>query len=129
MSEGGGRQKFKKVDGDFPACTRRENDNNEDKTRRDEHCNVDGDVTLCLRSFDEENKGSSSNKNDKERMTSGSSGSSVLNNMISDSRSKVTSGRKDSCCKNSEKSLKVKTQKKGHHVHCTTREHEINTFK
>ena len=50
-----------------PACMRRENDNNENKTRRNEdlkgkgggrlkHCNVDGDVPLCLRSFDEENK-------------------------------------------------------------------------
>ena len=70
-SEGGSRQKLKQVDGDFPACTRRENNNNEDKKRRTEdlkgkgagrleHCNVDGDVPLCLRRFDEEDKDSSS---------------------------------------------------------------------
>ena len=72
-SEGGGRQKLKQVDGDFPACMRRENNNNEDKTRKNEdlkgkggarlkHCNVDGEVPLFLRSFDEENKSSSSQK-------------------------------------------------------------------
>ena len=57
-------------------------------------------MPLCLRSFGEENKGStSSNKNNKERMTSGSS---VSNSMMSDSRSKRTSGSKDSCGKNTE---------------------------
>ena len=78
-SEGGGRQKLKKVDGDFPACMRLES-NNENNTRRNEdlkgkgrgrlkHHNVDGDVPLCLRNFDEENKNSSSSskKNSKER--------------------------------------------------------------
>ena len=58
---------------------RRENGNNDGNTRKNEdlngkgggrlkHCNVDGDVPLCLQSFDEENKGSSSKKNSKERM-------------------------------------------------------------
>ena len=69
-SEGGGRQKLKQDDGDFPACMRRANNNRENKTRRNEdlkgegggilkHCNVDGDVPLCVRSFDEENNDSS----------------------------------------------------------------------
>ena len=31
--EGVGREKLKKVDGDFPACMRRESDNNDDNTR------------------------------------------------------------------------------------------------
>ena len=87
-SEGGGRQKLRQIDGDFPACMRRKNNNNENKTRRNEElkgkggsrlklCNVD--VPLCMRSFDEENKDSSSSKKfDKGRMVSGSS--------VSDSR-------------------------------------------
>ena len=56
-------KKLKKVDGDFPACMRRENSNNENNTRRNEdlkgkggsrlkHYNVDGYVPLCLRNFD-----------------------------------------------------------------------------
>ena len=85
---------------------RRENNNNENKTRRNEdlkgkgggrlkHCNVDGDVPLCLRSFDEENKdSSSSNKNSKERTVSRSS---ISNSMKNDSRSNMTSGSKDLC--------------------------------
>ena len=32
--DGGGREKLKKVDGDFPACMRRENDNNDINTRK-----------------------------------------------------------------------------------------------
>ena len=73
------------------------------------HCNVDGDVPLCLRSFDEENKGSSSNKHDKEKMTIGSS---VWNSMMSDSRSKMTTGRKDSCGKNPEQKKQRKRKSK-----------------
>ena len=77
------------------------NDNKENKMRRNEDlkgkgggrlklCNVDGDAPLCLQSFDdEENKGSSSKKNSKGRMTSGCS---VSNSMKSDSRSKMTNG-------------------------------------
>ena len=92
---------------------RRENNNNENKTRRNEdlkgkgggrlkHCNVDRDVPLCLRSFDEENKDSSSRskKNSKERMVSGSS---VSNSMKNDSRSKMTSGSKYLCGNTTEK--------------------------
>ena len=82
--------KLKKVDGDFPACMRHEKDNNDDNTRKNEdlkgkgggrlkHFNVDGDVPLCLRNFDEENKdGSSSRKNSKEWMVSGSSTSNSM---------------------------------------------------
>ena len=87
---------------------RRENNNNENKARRNEDltlkgggrlklCNVDGDVPLCLRSFDEGNKeGSSSNskKDNKERTVSGSS---VSNRRKNDCRSEMTSGSKDVC--------------------------------
>ena len=94
----------KQVDGDFPACMRRENNNNENKARRNEDlkgkgegrlklCNVDGDVPLCLRSFDEENKDSSSSKKDNKERTV--SGSSVSHSRKNDSRSKMTSGSKD----------------------------------
>ena len=105
-SEGGGRQKLIQVDGDFPACMRRENNNKEHKTRRNEdlkrkgggrlkHCNVDGDVPLRLRNFDEENKDSSSSKkNSKERLVNGSS---ISNSMKNESRSKMTSGSKELC--------------------------------
>ena len=59
-SEGGGRDKLKKVDGDFPACMTQKTDNNDDNTRKNEdlkgrgggrlkHYNVGGDVPLCLR--------------------------------------------------------------------------------
>ena len=59
-SEGGGRDKLKKVDECFPACMRLEKDRNDDHTRKNEdlkgrgggrfkHHNVDGDVPLCLR--------------------------------------------------------------------------------
>ena len=48
------------------------------------HCNVDGDVPQCFRSFDEENKDSSSSKQrSNERMVSGSS---VSNSMKNDKR-------------------------------------------
>ena len=120
-SEGGGRQKLKQVDGDFPACMRRENNNNEDKTRRNEdlkgkgggrlkHCNVDGDVPP--RSFDEEHKdnSSSSKKNSKERMMSGKS---VSNSMKNDSRSKMTSGCKDLCGNTTEKKNQENGKAKG----------------
>ena len=62
---------------------------------------------MCLRSFDEENKGSSSNKNDKEKMTSGNS---VL--------SKMTSGRKDSCGKNPEQNNQESEKTKSKDTTC-----------
>ena len=78
-------KKLKQIDGDVPVCARREKDDNENKTRRNEDlkgkgggrltlCNVDGDVPLCLRSFDEENKksSSSSRKDNEDKMVSGS---------------------------------------------------------
>ena len=65
---------------------------------------------LCLQSFDEENKGSSSKKNSKERMTSGSS---VSNSMKSDYRSKMTSGSKHLCGKNIEKKKQESEKLKG----------------
>ena len=63
------RQKLKQVDGVFPVCMTRGDDDTENRTRRNEDlkgkeggrlklCNVDGDVPKCLRSFDEENKDS-----------------------------------------------------------------------
>ena len=66
---------------------RRENNNDENKTKRNEdpkgkgggrlkHHNVDGDVPLCLRKLDEENEDSSSSskKNSKGKMVSGHEG-------------------------------------------------------
>ena len=106
-SEGGGRQKLKHVDGDFPACMRRESDNKEKKMRRNEdpkgrgggrlrQCNVDGDVPLCLRKIDEESKdGSSSNK--KSSKEKNDSGSSTSNSTKDGSKSKTTSGSKELC--------------------------------
>ena len=80
-SEGGGRDKFKKIDGDFPTFMRHKKDNNDDNTRKNEdlkgkgggrlhHYNVDGDVPLCLRKTEDKSKdGSSSNKkNNEEKM-------------------------------------------------------------
>ena len=74
-SEGGGRDKLKKVDLDyFPSCMRFKEDSSDDHTRKIEdlegrgggrlkHCNVDGDVPLCLRKTEGKSKdGSSSNK-------------------------------------------------------------------
>ena len=111
-SEGGGRQKLKHVDGDFPVCMRRENDVTQNKTRRNEDSKgrgggrlklsiVDGDVPLCMRSFDEEKKDSSSSKKDnKDKMVSGSS---VSSSRKKDSRSKMASGSKDLCGNTTEK--------------------------
>ena len=97
-SEGGVRQELKQVDGDFSACVRRENKNNENKARRNEDlkwkgggrlklCNVDGDVPLCLRRFDEENEDSSSSSSKKKKQRRTVSGS----------------GSKDLCCNTTEK--------------------------
>ena len=83
-SEGGGRDKFKNIEGDFPTCMRQKNDNNDDNTRKNEdlkgkgggrlkHYNVDGDVPLCLRKTEEKSKDdSSSNKKNNEENESGS---------------------------------------------------------
>ena len=35
--DGGGRQKLKRVDGDFPCCMRRESEDNKAKTRENEN--------------------------------------------------------------------------------------------
>ena len=110
-SEGCGREKLKKVDGDFPACMRRKKDNNDDNTKKDlkgkgggrlKHYNVDGEVPPCLRKREEKSKyGSSSNeKNSKEK---NESGSSTLNRMKDGSKSKMTSGSKDLCGDTTEK--------------------------
>ena len=67
-SEGGGRDKFKKVDGDFPSCMRHEQDSNDDNTRINEDLkgrgggrlkndNVDGDVPLCPRKTEGKKRG------------------------------------------------------------------------
>ena len=85
-SEGGGGDKLKNVDGDFPACMRlriaamtTQEKNEGLKGRRGgrlKHYNVDGDVPLCLRKTERESKdGSSSNeknRDDKSKMMSGS---------------------------------------------------------
>ena len=77
-SEGGGRDKLKKVDGDFPTCMRQKKDDNDDNTRKTEdlkgkgggrlkHYNLDGDVPLCLRKTKEKSKDRSNSKNDEEK--------------------------------------------------------------
>ena len=48
-SEGGGRDKLKKVDGDFPACMRKMEDLKGKGGGRLKHRTIDGDVPLCLR--------------------------------------------------------------------------------
>ena len=63
--KGGGRQKRKHADGDFPYCMRQESGDNETQMRENEDSkgrgggrhklrNVDGDFPLSMRSFDEE---------------------------------------------------------------------------
>ena len=92
-SEGGRRQKLKQDDGDFPACMRRENNNRENKTRRNEdlkgegggrlkHCNVDGTCHCVCEASMKKTKTTSaaSKKSFKERMVSGSSVSNSMKN-------------------------------------------------
>ena len=65
-SEGGGRDKLKNVDGDFPACMRLKKESFEDHTKKNEglrgggrrlkYYNVDGDMPLCLRKMTEKAK-------------------------------------------------------------------------
>ena len=86
-SEGGGRDKLKNVDGDFPACMsvkkrkalRTTQKNGGLKGRgggRLKYYNVDGDVPLCLRKTERKSKGGSSSneseEDDKSKMISGS---------------------------------------------------------
>ena len=74
-NEGGGRDKLKHVDGDFPACMSLEKDSSDDHTRKNvglegrgggrlKHCNVDGDVPLCLRKTERKSKDGSSRHRD-----------------------------------------------------------------
>ena len=94
--------------------TRRNEDLKEKGGGRLKHCNVDGDVPLCLRSFDEGSKdGSSSKKNGKEWMVSGSS---VSNSMKNDSRSKMTSGSKDLCSNTTEEKNQENGKQKSKHI-------------
>ena len=128
-SEGGGREKLKKVDCDFPACMRPKKTNNDNNTRRNEdlkgkgggrlkHFNVDGDVPPCLGNIDEESKdGSSSKKNSKEK-----------------------TGRKEAKAKRQaeakicaaiqlkRKKRKWENKKQGHRICRATEEHEINAL-
>ena len=87
---------------------RRESDNNENKMRRNEdlkgkgggrlkHCDVDGDVPLCLRTF-EQRQQQQQQKNSKERMVS-----SISNIMKDGSKSTSTSGSKELCGNTTEK--------------------------
>ena len=76
-SEGGGRDKLKNVDGDFPACMRLKNESIEDNAKNNEslkgrgggrpkYDNVDGDMPLCMRKTERKSKGSSSNESEKD---------------------------------------------------------------
>ena len=80
-SEGRGRDKLKKVDGDFPACMRlkkkkKKKDSSDDhkekrrperKKRRTQTLHVDGDVPLCLRKTEGKSKDGRSSKNKEQR--------------------------------------------------------------
>ena len=94
---GGGRQKLKHVDGDFPCCMRRKSVDKEAKVRENENLrgkegsrhklrNVDGDDPLSMRSYCGEHKDSSSSKKE---ITDGSSKKG--------NRSKTACGSKDLC--------------------------------
>ena len=100
----------------------------ENKTRRNEDlkgkrggrlklCNVDGDVPLCMRSIDEENKdnssSSSSKKDNKDKMVSGSS---VSDSRKKGSRSKMTTGSKAMQLKKKNQESGKNTRKR-HHIH------------
>ena len=138
-SEGGGRQKLKQDDGDFPACMRRENNNRENKTRRNgdlkgegggrlKHCNVDGDVPLCLRSFDEENKDSSSIKIEQQRKDGERK---QRFEQHEEWQQKQNDKRKQMFVRQyyfKEKPRKWKSKNQSHHFHRVTEKHEINAF-
>ena len=91
------------------------NNNNENSTRinddlkgtEEADSNTTGLMEMChkcLQSFDEENEGSSSKKNSKEKMASGSS----ISNCVKDgSRSKMTSGSKHLCGDTTERKNQV----------------------
>ena len=83
---------------------RHKRDNNDANTRKNEdlkgkgggrlkHYNVDGDVLLCLRKTEE--KANTAPAGIKRIMKKNESGSSTLNRMKKESRSKMTSGSKD----------------------------------
>ena len=120
-SERGGRDKLKKVDGDFPTCIRKHRNNNEDETRKMEdlsgkgggrlkHRTIDGDVQLFLRKTEKESNDDSSSKEKKrEENDSGSSTLSKtdMNKMASGSKDMFTglSGKRDDDTKNKEVTL------------------------
>ena len=90
--------------------------------------NVDGDVPLSMRSFEECKDGSNSSKRDcKNKMLCGSNG---LNIRKEDSRSKTASGSKDLCgCKTIKKKQKMVEQKKKTSPSSCYKKHEINALK
>ena len=103
-SEGGGRDKLMKVDGDFPTCMRKSRNNNEDATRKMEdlrgkgggrlkHRTIDGDVPLCLRKTEKESNDDSSSKGKKREEKE--SGSSTLSKTKHCVMNKMASGSKD----------------------------------
>ena len=103
-SEGGGRDKLKKVDGDFPTCMRKHRDSNGDETRKSEylkgkgggrlkHRTIDGDVPLCLRKTEKESNDDSSSKGKKREENE--SGSSTLSKTKHRDMNKMASGSKD----------------------------------
>ena len=105
-SEGGGRDKLMKVDGDFPTCMRKSRNNNEHEARKMEdlrgkgggrlkHRTFDGDVPLCLRKTEKESNDDSSSKGKKREEKE--SGSSTLSKTKHCVMNKMASGSKDMC--------------------------------
>ena len=138
-SEGGSRQKLKQVDGDFPACTRRENNNNEDKKEKNwgsERKRSRQTRTLqcwwrratVFATLRWRRQRQQQQKNSKERMVSGSS---VSNSMKKDIRSKLQAKAKNCAAilVKKEKPRKWKSKKQRHHFHRVAKKHEINTLR
>ena len=127
-SEGGGRDKLMKVDGDFPTCMRKSRNNNEDETRKMEdlrgkgggrlkHRTIDGDVPLCLRKTEKESNDDSSSKGKKREEKE--SGSSTLSQTKHCVMNKMASGRKGKCLRSTGK--RDDDTKKRNYIHKTAK--------
>ena len=123
----GGRDKLKKVDGDFPTCMRKSRNNNGDETRKTEdlkgigggrlkHRTIDGDVPLCLRKTKKESNDDSSSKGKKREEKE--SGSSTLSKTKYRDMDKMVSGSKDVYKSSTGKKMTIQKTKKLHSSYC-----------
>ena len=111
---------------DIDEETRRTNDMRSKGGGRLEHCNVDGDVPLCLRRKLEDNKESSSSEREKYEGKGGRSSNQskmkkcVMNNMASGSKElhpRYTEGKD------------MHSKKQGSHLHHSSKKHEVYALK